>query len=408
MAANWPTARELMTAHPITLPNDAPLSQALGIMRSRSFHEIPVMRRKTLMGMITFESIARRANLPLSTKVEHLLILPPQILFNSTYPEIAQQLLAAGLRAAPVTGRKGELIGVVSRTDLVKHVPEFPTIAVHRVEEIASAVGWVVRETDPVGKIVAQIRLLEEHPLPVVDRKGKLVGAVGIADLGQVLWRPTVGGKKDAENRGNVFQVEVGSIMHSPAVTVPKGTATGEAARLMARERVSSVFVVEDGKPTGVVSQADLLGLAVGSESGSGESTHDVYVQVTGLRGSSDPEILSEIDRMVAKGLRRIARQAKPMLLALHVSPQGNHRTGDAVVQARLHTDRGIFYASQTGWNFFSGINDLMEELEGQVRRNREERGRNKRKTPKAPPEDDIRVDPELEARIRAASREDD
>jgi len=265
MAASWPTARDLMTPKPITVPIDAPLSQALGAMRSHSIHEVPVLKGKRLAGMVTFETIARRSNLPLSTKVEHLLLLPPIITLTTPFPEIAEQLLAAGLRAAPVVGKSGELVGIISRTDLVKVLPKFPEIAGHRVEEVASPVGVVVKENDSVGLLFGQVRLLEEHALPVIDRKGRLIGAVDVADLGRVLWRPSVGGKRDAQKGGNPMDVEVGTIMHGPALTVTPTTTTGVAAAMMTRAKVASVFVIDEGRPVGVVSQGDLLSLAVGA-----------------------------------------------------------------------------------------------------------------------------------------------
>jgi CBS domain-containing protein/ribosome-associated translation inhibitor RaiA len=397
-----------MTAHPITLPTDAPLSEALGHMRGKAVHEVIVLRKKEFAGLITFESIARRTNLPLGTKVEHLLILPPVISPTTNFPDIAEQLLASGLRAAPVLGSKGEVVGIVSRTDLVKRFPDFPAIAAHKVEEISSPVGLLVAEGESVSNLFHQIRLLEEHPLPVVDKKGRLVGAVGVSDLGRILMKPDTAGKRDAENRHTSPAATVGSIMHSPALTVPNGTTAGAAAALMTREKISSVFVVENGRPTGVVSQSDLLGLAVGTDTATTGEVGDVYVQIHGLRGSSDPEILTEIDRVVAKGLRHIARHAKPILLSLHVTPQGTHRGNDATVHARLHTDRGIFYASQSGWNFFAGISDTMDELEDQVRRVRDESGANRRRSRKGLPVDDSPGDPELEAQLRQVRGDDD
>jgi CBS domain-containing protein len=405
MPIEWPSVGDLMTAEPVTLPPEAQLSQALGLMRGRAFHELPVLRGRKLIGMITFESIARRTNLPLATKIEHLMILPPIVSPSTTYPEIAEQLLATGLRAAPVVGKKGELVGVISRTDMVRALPDLGPLAEHRVEEVASPANVVIPETERCGNLVAQIRLLEEHPLPVVDKRGRLVGAVGVADLGRVLWHPTQKGKRDIPTRGTVFDVEVGTIMHTPPLTVEPGTTTGEAARLMSHERVSSVFLVEEGFPTGVVSQADLLGLAVGGARPANAKPEDVYVQITGLRGSGDPQILTEVDRAVARGLRHIGRHVSPNLLSLHVTPHATHRTGDTTVEARLHTNRGIFYASHTGWNFYAGVTEVMNELAEQTRRSQDGRRRSGGSR-KVVATDEPSVDEDLERRIRSATEE--
>ena len=307
----------------------------------------PSSRTIAVVGMVTFDAIARRINLPLTTKIEHLMLLPPIVGTTTAYPELSEQLLATGMRAAPVTGAKGVLLGVVSRTDLVRALPKIPVLADHRVDEVMAPLNLLLQERDPARTLLGQeaLRHLETHPLPVIDRKGALSGAVGIADLGEVLWRPTAQGHRDVANRGNVADVEVRTIMHSPAVTVPRGTTTGAAARLMTQERVSSVFIVEGGRPAGIVSQADLIGLAVGGSAPREGELGDVFVQIQGLRASGDPAILADIDQVIAKGLRRIARHVRPVMLNVHFSPHASHRSGEASVEGRLNTDHEILYA---------------------------------------------------------------
>jgi CBS domain-containing protein len=407
MPATWPTARDLMTARPVTLPHDAPIARALGLMRTKGFHEIPVLRKSRLIGMVTFESIARRVSRALTTKVEHILVLPPLITPTTQLPEIAELLLAAGLRAAPVVGARGELQGIVSRTDLVRALPSIPEAMRTRIEELARAPEVVVHEGDMVRQLVGQIRVLEEHPLPVLDRKERLVGAVGVADLGAVLWRPVAGGKMDVKTGRPALDVKVASIMRSPAVTAPVGTSAAEAARIMTRENVSSVFVVEAGRPPRIVGQSELIELVVGrgGHGGRPASVEDVYVEITGLRGSGDPGLLAEIDHLVATGLRRIAHNVHPTLLSLHFAPHATHRTSDLTIEARLHTDDGIFYSSHTGWNLLAGVSDLLEELSGQTGRVRDARRQRGRGARNAPVEDEEPVDDvDLERRIRTAT----
>jgi CBS domain-containing protein len=411
MPSAWPSASELMTARPSTLPFDAPIARALGLMRRHGFHEIPVLRKSRMIGMITFESIARRASWTLNEKVEHLLILPPLVTPTTRLPELAEELLATGLRAAPVVGPRGELLGIVSRTDLVRALVVVPEATVTRVEEIARAPDLIVHENDPCRPLIGQVRLLEEHPLPVLDRKERLVGAVGIADLGSLLGRPIAGGKRDARAGRTALEIKVGSIMHSPAVTVPVGTSAAAAALRMTEEKVSSVFVVEEGRAPRTVGQAELLQLVIGKGRTGGPRgrVEDVYVEITGLRGSGDPGLLAEIDHLVASGLRRIAQHVRPTLLSLHFAPHATHRTSDLTLEARLHSDDGIFYASHTGWNLLAGVSDLLDELDEQTRRVREARRRRGRADRAAVTEEESPVDdPELERRIRTATGEDD
>jgi len=409
MATEWPTARDMMTVRPISLTPESPLSEALGIMRAKRIHEIPVVLQRRVVGMVTFDAIARRTNLPLATKVEHVMLLPPIVGLTTPYPELSEQLLATGMRAAPVTGPKNELLGVVSRTDLVRAFPKISVLAEHRVDEVMAPLNLTLRERDLCRVLLGQdaLRHLETHPLPVVDRQGRVTGAVGIADLGEILWRPRTQGNKDVENKGNVYDVEIRAIMHAPAVTVSHGTTTGAAAQLMTRERVSSVFIVDDGRPAGIVSQADLIGLAVGAIVPRESALGDVFVQIQGLRASGDPAILADIDQVVARGLRRIARHVRPVMLNLHFSPHASHRSGEATVEGRLNTDHEIFYASRTGWNLYAALNDLLDEIETQTRRKKEERTQGTHRASTRQIAGDLEessADPELEARIRSAT----
>lgn len=406
------TASDLMTSPAITVRHDAPVREALGLMRSHDIHELPVLRGRQLAGLLTFESIARRAALPLSTKAEHLLLLPPLISPTTPYRETAEQLLASGLRGAPVVGRRGELLGIVSRSDLVRAMPDLLASTHQSVEAVARSVGVTVVESDPVRVLLTRVRALEDHPLPVVDRRGRLVGAVGISDLGRALWRPTAPGKRDIPRGGSVGDVQVRTLMRSPAITVSEGSSVVDAARLMTREGVSSLFVTgAEGEPVSIVTQSDLLGLVIAGPGPGGRSLGDVYVEVTGLRGASDPSILTEIDRVVAKGLRRVSRYAKPLLLNLHFTPHATHRGGDVSIEGRLHTDRGIFYASHSGWNFLLGATELMDELLAQARRSHESTRRRRRQRVRAPKDastDELTVDPDLEDRIRQATGADE
>ncbi|MDE1822007.1 MAG: CBS domain-containing protein [Euryarchaeota archaeon] len=400
MPDEWPLASDLMTSDPITLDVEDTLSRALGIMRSKHIHEIPLLRAKRLAGMVTYDALGRRHTLALSTKLEHVMVLPPTIPPNLSFPEIAERLLASGRRAACVVDSKsGKLLGVVSRTDLVRALPTLPRLAEHSVAEVMSPANVVVQADDPCRSLFSLVRELEEHPLPVVDGGQRLVGAVSLTDIGNAFWRPMEGGKKDPGLETVPEDARVQSIMTRPPLTVPRRSTAGEAARLMTKNRSSSVFVAEGEAAMGLVSQADLLGLAVRHA----PDASGVYIQISGLTAGSDPTLMTDLDAVLSKGLKRIARAEAPRMLSVHVVSHPTKGLGAMSLEARLHGPSRIYNASRTDYNLLKAAADVMEELERQVRGVKAEdrersRGHARRMVPGESSE--LIADPELEQKI--------
>ena len=365
-----PNAGDLMTRTPVTVSRDATVARALALMQARQLHEIPVLRAGRLIGMITLDTIAHRTNLSLSTKVESLLTLPPRLSPSMGWEEVARSLLLSGLRALPVVDRRDRLLGIVSRTDIIRVLPAVSRLSDAAVDEVMSPLGTLVGEREGIGRLINTVR--DEAPVAVVDKGRRLVGSIGLADLGRAFWRPMTRGKGDRprerDGHGTVSEIEARSIMRSPAVQVASGTPVREAARRMGEVGISSVFVVRDGFPAGAVTQVDLLELAVGGQP-SRHPRHDVFYRLHGFTVADAPSIVADIDHAVREGLSRIGRRVAPVLLDLHVHPEGVHRSGNVTVTGRLHTALGIVRAQDSGWDPRVGTARVLDELEEQTRR---------------------------------------
>lgn len=122
--------------------------------------------------------------------------------------------------------------------------------------------------------------------VPVVDALGHVTGLVSESDLlrkieyaGDDEPRLFEGRRRRGERRKASARTVVG-LMSEPAVVVPTGTSIAAAARLMDREGVKRLPVVDDlGRLVGIVSRGDLL---------------KVHLR-------SDEDILSEIDKGVLR-----------------------------------------------------------------------------------------------------------
>ncbi|MER6470741.1 CBS domain-containing protein [Streptomyces collinus] len=138
--------------------------------------------------------------------------------------------------------------------------------APHLVSDVMTGTVATVGRRAPFTEIVHLMRGWEISALPVIEDEGRVVGVVSEADLlpparefpdEPDAGRPVPRGPVDAARAGALV---AGDLMSSPAVTVRADATLAEAARLMAREGVKRLPVVDDADLlAGVLSRADLL-----------------------------------------------------------------------------------------------------------------------------------------------------
>jgi CBS-domain-containing membrane protein len=103
--------------------------------------------------------------------------------------------------------------------------------------------------------------LLRQHRitgLPVVDGEERLVGVISQTDL-LYLAAPSV----RALIRHHDSGIRVGEVMSTPPVTIDSGAQLVDAARVMDRDHLHRLVVVDDhGRPVGVLAAMDFVALA--------------------------------------------------------------------------------------------------------------------------------------------------
>ncbi len=371
--------RDVMTRDVVTAGEDETLSDVLGRMREASIHEIPVVgRHDVLLGMVSYSQLLRRRSLPLTAKVAHLLVRTPEVRETDDVSSVAEVLMSSGYRAMPVT-EKGTLRGIVSRTDIVRAMKEADNLAKARVTEIMTPEPETIGDSDSMSRARQLLLRLDERAIPVVDGNGKLVGVVGIKDFSDYLWKPRQKEKK-GEHVGEKTpqEVEVKSLMRSPPVTVDPTASVADAARLMAEYDISSVVVVREEKPIGIVTQVDLLGLIA-----SARRRDEIYVQLSGL-GEEDGWAMDNMYDVIQKGIRRISDIVHPTMLNVHVAKhEESVARSKYSLRARLAVDRGLYHAWDWDWDLLRATDKVMDQLERRVKKDKEirvqgRRGRNK------------------------------
>lgn len=339
------------------LPDDD-LGEILGKMKKHDVHELPVGTKGRLDGVVTMRELMKRHTLPPSTKVSTILETSPEITPDTPLPAAAERLIATGFRAIPVVHKK-KVVGMISRTDLVRALVETEALAGLAVRDYMTPNPQCVSEDETVNRAVHLMQSLGERTLPVVDKNRRLKGAVGIKDVVELFARPKV--RKQFGDYGTEkekVEVLVKSVMRYPPVTIGAEADLHRAAQRMVKDGVSSVIIVEEDTPAGVVTKLDLLHFLAGLT-----EREQLFVEISGLEGEPS-ETYDLIYDTIQKEIKRIAQFVTPTTLSLHVQkykPDGDRWKYS--LRLRLATAHGMYYASHFDWDLHLALKELLETL---------------------------------------------
>lgn len=126
----------IMTANPDSVQLGQPLSTVRRLMSENGYHHVPVVDGKKLVGIVTGTDMLRvsfgantgnlsdlDAALDYTYKLSDVMKDSPVRLYaSSTVRDAAEVLGQAKFHSLPVTGDDGELLGIVTSTDLIRYL----------------------------------------------------------------------------------------------------------------------------------------------------------------------------------------------------------------------------------------------------------------------------------------------
>ncbi len=346
------------------------IADAIATMKKTRLRELPVLDGDKAIGCVTYSSFLTRRQLPFSSKVEHVMQPCPRVEEDMSLVQAAQELVSAGVRGAPVV-RAGKVVGFISRTDLMKILPQVDALKERKVSEFMTGNPLAVTEKEQIRRAQMLMKDLNEKALPVVDDRFNLIGVVGMTEILEAMWSPRAHAKPEREIRGGHEreppEPTVGSLMTRPAIAVSPDVTLSRAAKTMLDSGISVLYVTEGERLVGVVSQADLMEQIISLKQQEG-----VYVQITGLE-EGDPDTYSEMYSMIEKSMKRINPIAPPLMFTIHVTmfhPEGLRSKYS--LHGRLATRRKLYYGRSFDWSIFTALDELLDGFEKSVKKDHE------------------------------------
>ncbi len=301
--------RSVMTGEPTVVSPDTALAEAVRLLLDKNFNGLPVVDdRRRPVGIITQGDLMTRAGFPLrlglvgafgSNQVAEVLsglagrtvaevMTKPVTVVPEDQPlsEAVQSMLDRGLKRLPVVGKAGEIVGMLSRSDVFRVIsresPDWGQLRQGRltVSNLTRVRDIMERDLDtippdtPVAEVLRSLSLQGRQRVAVVDQEGRLLGVLtdkdllaAFADQKPGIWAWLVAkvpyfdvGRRYRDLLERARQTCAADFMRKDPITVLEDAPIDEAIRLMIRHHLKRLPVV-DGKGTfrGLISRDALL-----------------------------------------------------------------------------------------------------------------------------------------------------
>jgi len=356
-----------MSTDLVTATPDETIGDILGKMKKHDIHEIPVLERKKLVGVVTMRELMRRRNQPPGTKVSTILQPAPELSPDTPLPVAAEKMISTGSRAIPVVKGRS-LVGILSRSDLVRALVETRAVEGISAKDFMTPKPQAIGEDDPVDRAVQLMSSLGERSVPVVDKHRRLKGVIGLKDVADLFSKPKVREQYgDRAGREEKVVISVASVMRYPPVTVGPDADVHRAVELMAKNRISSTIIVDKDEPVGIITTQDLMQFLAGLV-----ERKQLFVEVSGLE-DEPPETYDEIYDLIQKEMGRIAEIVEPRTFTIHFqkySPEGDRFKYS--LRARFATAHRVYHAHHFDWDLRAALKGLLEILHKRILKEKE------------------------------------
>ena len=264
----------------ISLDHKQSLSDARNIMLQYNLSRIVITKNNNPFGIITEKDIARflyksaknrrrLSEIPLKNLIEEKLI---SVNRNSSLNECAKAMLNNKISSIIVSNYEGKRTEIITKTDLLE------VYAHHYLNyfKVCEFMTKNVRIADPDEVIDIIPMLMETYEISrvIVAKNNIPIGIISTRDflpVGMLLRTRTLGYKikETAKNKkvrekfiptGIKYLILVRDIMTSDPITIDENSDLSEAAKIMIRNRISGVPVINsNGKLKGIITKTDII-----------------------------------------------------------------------------------------------------------------------------------------------------
>ncbi len=362
MSISLPSVGDVVRREVYEVSADEPLSKAIGIFRSRHPPIVIVSGKNGFIGVITERTAVRATANIEKTKAAKLAVKAPTVNVGDSLAEAARLMLENNLKALPVE-EGGSIIGTISIDDIVRALGD-SFFSKFKVRDLMTREPITISPDATVGQAIVKMRENGISRLPVVDG-GRLVGILTIHDVIMKVIQPreraTLG--EVAGEKIRTLSHPVKDIMTRSVITAHPDEPSNKAIKRMFQADVSCLVVVQDSRPIGIITRADILEPIARLAQ---PAPPPITIQLSFKLRNVDDEWKNRVFEIADRYVRRVGSLMGVGSLTLHFK-EHKEKHGDRKLihcRARLNTDKVQVNATGEAWTPAQAARIALDKIE--------------------------------------------
>ncbi|BAB59953.1 inosine-5 -monophosphate dehydrogenase [Thermoplasma volcanium GSS1] len=354
-----------MTPDPVTVGVDDTFSKVMSKMNETGIHQLPVMDGNRYAGMITYSDLLKKRSIQVKSKISNYAINTPTLSADDDVLEAVRLIKDTGLSALPVFD-KGKLVGIISRTDIIKRIDKISDISNLRAFQIMSPDPVAVSEDDSIEEAFDSLRQLNEVEIPVVDNEERLVGIVKLNDILGIMFREKEKIKYGGYGEKERVQIACGSVM-DPPISVDRYADVKTVVDEMMKNELHIMPIVDSGKLVGIIDFSDLINII------KTESKEGILIEISGLDIYDEDlyDIAFDLSERFLTKFSKLTDVSQGKLL-IHVMKYKTQGATKYSVRTRISAPPIFMVQNDAGWNFAVVLSNIFDRYEERLKKLKE------------------------------------
>ena len=375
------SAKQVMNTEPETVEKTQSIGSIKDFMEEEGLRAVAVEHDGKFKGAISYRELIRHAQYnPGSSKLEKVIHNPPEFEASDSLVEVAKLRIESGskLLVALEGDKLKGLIADQEFLDVSGRIKEFEN---YSTRNLASTDLIEVFEEDPLDK--ARNLMLDKNisRLPVLDSEGELTGIVRSTDLLRMIVpqesqsdfgsgpRSFEGDLEGSGEKESMSNITVDQVMNTTPVTKEGFGPANEAVEMMQKRDQTDVIITDNSYPEVIITVKDFVDYI------RDQGQHNmVLVNLVGLEVEEEKAAVH--DKIATQLRGSLGRKVeKPEEVSMHFKKSdkdGNKHRYE--VKAKFFSEFGITRATVEDWDLMSVVDQALDEINVQVRKENEKR----------------------------------